>query len=143
MTSVRKAVREFTTIIATEREIKNLRMEHCETAGIRVQYSYMQFGDLRTSQEPPPPGVAFAIIVSDLVKMVLFLITNFERLPDNKVVRPLIRDIVLGGEDGSGKFFIRRLFSRRCISLKVGVSFGLRLRCQGLRGNISCARETT
>ena len=61
---------------------------------------------MRRTQEPPPPppGVAFATIVSDLVKKVIFHIANLASLSDDKVVRPLIRDIVLGGDDGSGKF---------------------------------------
>ena len=79
-------------------------MEHCETAGICELDSYMETGELRTTLQPPPPDLAFATIVSDPVKMVLFRIANLEKLPDDKVTRSLIHDFVVGGEDGSAKF---------------------------------------
>jgi hypothetical protein len=104
----RKVARRAGAKIASERQIRNMRLRDADEKGIRVlvalRDSYSNGAIFLTEDEPEGTDVDFATVTQDPIKLIQSHVAAMERLPDDVINHSLVRSLVFIGDYGQNMF---------------------------------------
>ena len=102
----RKRARRVGAPIASERQIRKMRLRDADEKGIRVLVAVRDSRGaiVLTEDEPTGDDVDFATVTQDPIKLIQSHVANMERLPPEVVDPSLVRSLLFIGDFGQNMF---------------------------------------
>jgi len=102
----RKVARRAGAKIASERQIRNMRLRDADEKGIRVLVALRDSNGaiVLTEDEPEGSDVDFATVTQDPIKLIQSHVASMERLPEDVIDHSLVRSLIFIGDYGQNMF---------------------------------------